>query len=318
MPRWQRSQILKAEKRSPSAEASEPATTPRLRKALGQHHLREGSLCRPLIEFLFAGQPSAAPGSGIYPPVIEIGPGGGVLTRELLATGAQVLALELDPEWAETLRSRLPSEKLSVKVGDVLDFDWSAVPPGTLVCGNLPYQLGTAIVDRVLRAFPRVERAAFLLQREVVERLIAGPGDPEYGSLSLLTQARAQVARLGIVKPGSFVPPPKVDSAFVGLRLQAPPLPESEMPAFEHLLRAAFSQRRKTLLNSFASSFSRPAVEAALLTLGRDLKTRAEALAMADFLELFRALTGRGGGPAGEAAGGILGGIGSTGNLRKP
>ena len=215
------------------------------------------------------------------------------------------------------MRSRLPSERLSVKVGDVLDFDWSSVRPGALVCGNLPYQVGTAIVDRVLRAYPRVDRAAFLLQREVVDRLVAGPGSPDYGSLSLLTQARASVARLGIVRPGSFVPPPKVDSAFVGLRLQAPPLPESEMPDFERFLRAAFSQRRKTITNSFASSFSRLAVESALTTLGRDLRTRAEALAMADFLELFRALTGRDRADA-EAPGGILPGIENFGNLGKP
>ncbi len=249
--------------------------------------------------------------------MVEIGPGGGVLTAELLAAGAEVLALELDPEWAETLRSRLPSERLSVKVGDVLDFDWSAVPQGTLVCGNLPYQVGTAIVDRVLRASPQVERAAFLLQREVVDRLVAGPGSPDYGSLSLLTQSRASAARLGIVRPGSFVPPPKVDSAFVGLRLHPAPLEEAEMPEFERFLRAAFSQRRKTITNSFAGSFSRSAVEAALATLGRDLRTRAESLAMADFLALFRTLTGRNG-KVGEPSDGILCPSGNTGNHRKP
>jgi 16S rRNA (adenine1518-N6/adenine1519-N6)-dimethyltransferase len=113
------------------------------------------------------------------------------------------------------------------------------------------------------------------------------------------------------------VPPPKVDSAFVGMRLQAPPLPENDMPAFESFLRAAFSQRRKTLLNSFTSSFSRPAVENALTTRGRNLKTRAEALDLADLLELFRALTGRGGG-GGAAPGGILSATESTGNPRKP
>ncbi len=278
---------------------------------MGQHHLREGSLCRPLLEFLFAGLP---PAGSAGPFVVEIGPGGGVLTAELLAAGAEVLALELDPEWADTLRSRLRSEKLSVKVGDVLEFDWAALAPGTLVCGNLPYQLGTAIVDRVLRAFPRVERAAFLLQREVVDRLVAGPSDPEYGSLSLLTQARATVTRLGIVRPGSFVPPPKVDSAFVGMRLHAPPLPEAEMPDFERLLRAAFSQRRKTLLNSFTSSFSRQDAESALAILGLDIKTRAESLAMSDFLRLHRTLYGRGV-AAGLPPGGILPAIG---NPRKP
>jgi 16S rRNA (adenine1518-N6/adenine1519-N6)-dimethyltransferase len=278
---------------------------------LGQHHLREGSLCRPLVEFLFAGAPRTSSGA---PQVIEIGPGGGVLTAELLRAGAQVLALELDPDWAEELLLRVPSERLSVKVGDVLDFDWSGVAAGTLVCGNLPYQVGTAIVDRVLRAFPRVSRAAFLLQREVVDRLVAVSGSPDYGSLSLLTQARAEVSRLGIVRPGSFVPPPKVDSAFVGLRPRVAPVPDTEMPAFEQMLRAAFSQRRKTLLNSLASSFSRPVVERALTSLGRDGHARAESLAMADFVALFRALNGQGGGGEGDA-GGILR---SIGNPTKP
>ncbi len=290
VPRWRRRRVLKAAITSPDR--------PRRKKALGQHHLRAGSLCRPLLEFLF----SSGPPAGL---VVEIGPGGGVLTAELLAAGAEVLALEIDPEWAEALRVRLPAERLSVKVGDVLDFDWSGLPAGTLACGNLPYQLGTAIVDRVLRAFPRVERAAFLLQREVVDRLVAGPRDPAYGSLSLLTQTRAEVHRLGIVRPGSFAPPPKVDSAFVGFHLHAPPLPESEMPGFELLLRAAFSQRRKTLVNSLTSSFSRSAVEQCLGSLGHGARTRAEALALEDFLELHRALAG-GGEPA---AAGVLGAI---------
>jgi 16S rRNA (adenine1518-N6/adenine1519-N6)-dimethyltransferase len=118
------------------------------------------------------------------------------------------------------------------------------------------------------------------------------------------------VARLGIVRPGSFVPPPKVDSAFVGFRLQPPPLAEQEMPEFERLLRAAFSQRRKTLLNSFARTFSRAEVEAALSAHGLDIQTRAEALTMADFLALFRTLTGAGR-EGFEPPGGILSGIGN-------
>jgi len=291
VPRWRRRRVLKA--------ATSTPVRPRRKKALGQHHLRAGSLCRPLLDFLFsAGSPAGL--------VIEIGPGGGVLTAELLAAGAEVLALEIDPEWAAALRVRLPSERLSVKVGDVLDFDWSVLPAGTLVCGNLPYQLGTAIVDQVLRAYPQVERAAFLLQREVADRLVAAPGDPEFGSLSLLTQARAEVRRLGVVRPGSFVPPPKVDSAFVGFRLHEPPLPEDEMPNFERLLRAAFRQRRKTLVNSLTSSFSRNAVEGSLTKLGHGPRTRAEALALEDFLELHRALAGGGEPAAAAVPGGIL------------
>jgi 16S rRNA (adenine1518-N6/adenine1519-N6)-dimethyltransferase len=314
VPRWRRRLVLKSVPRSPDR--------PLRKKALGQHHLREGSLCRPLLDFLFSRpfRESAPGGLGVPAAasprkVIEIGPGGGVLTAELLAAGAEVLALEIDPEWAAALRLRLPSERLSVEVRDALDFDWGSVADGTLVCGNLPYQVGTAILDRVLHAYPRAERAAFLLQREVVDRLAAGPGDSEYGSLSLLTQARAVVHKLGIVRPGSFVPPPKVDSAFVGLRLHEPPLPEAEMPEFERFLRAAFSQRRKTLVNSLASSFSRTAVGESLAELGLEPRTRAESLALPDLLNLFRALSTRaeaGGVPeAGPSAGAILPAIGN-------
>ncbi|MEO8277806.1 MAG: 16S rRNA (adenine(1518)-N(6)/adenine(1519)-N(6))-dimethyltransferase RsmA [Thermoanaerobaculia bacterium] len=285
MPRWRRRPILKAEKRSP--DAPRRLRGPRLKKALGQHHLKEGSLCRPLIDFLFAG---LSPEALASTTVIEIGPGGGVLTAELLNTGARVLALEIDPAWAEALQGRLTSARLAVRVGDVLDFDWAALAPGTLVCGNLPYNLGTAIVERVLRAYPAVARAAFLLQREVVDRLAAGPRESDFGSLSLLTQARAKVVRLGIVRPGSFVPPPKVDSAFVGLTLVSPPLAAEAMPAFDRLLRAAFSHRRKTLVNALTRSFSRPRVEEALARLGRTPKTRAEELQLKDFLELLREL----------------------------
>ena len=157
------------------------------------------------------------------PFVIEIGPGGGVLTAELLAAGAEVLALELDPEWAEDAALRgCASEKLSVKVGDVLDFDWAARAPRDpgLRESALPARDG----DRGPRAArPSAGRAggvpAAARGRRPARR--PGPGTSEYGSLSLLTQARASVARLGIVRPGSFVPPPKVDSAFVGLRLHA-------------------------------------------------------------------------------------------------
>lgn len=260
---------------------------PRRKKALGQHHLREGALCRPILDYLFAG---SEPIGADSPEVVEIGPGGGVLTAELLAAGARVLALEIDPEWAESLRSRLPTSALSIRVGDALDFDWSTVPFGTKVCGNLPYQVGTAIVERVLRAYPRVERAAFLLQREVVDRLVAGPESPDYGALSLLTQLRATASRLGIVRPGSFVPPPKVDSAFVGLRLHAPPLPETDTQAFERFVRAAFRQRRKTLVNTLGDLTSRAAVEGALARLRRDPRTRAEELGMEEQLRLFELL----------------------------
>ena len=137
-------------RRAASISRSDPARSerPRLRKSLGQHHLRSGAICRPLVEFL---RPA-----GRF--VVEIGPGGGVLTRELIVAGARVLALEIDPEWAATLRERIPGPELEVRVADALEVDWTTFPAGTLVAGNLPYNVGGPIVERVLAAGPAARR----------------------------------------------------------------------------------------------------------------------------------------------------------------
>ena len=252
---------------------------PRLVKALGQHHLLGGHLCRPALEFLHRG----------LDPVVEIGPGGGVLTAELLAAGHRVVAWELDAAWAQELRRRLPSERLSVVVGDALDIPWSLVPPRSQAAGNLPYQVATQIIQRLLPHHQRVLRAAFLVQKEVGERLVARPGDAAYGALSVLVAARSRIHWLGRVRQGSFRPPPKVEGAFIGLELLPPPLPEDEMEIFEDTVRQAFAQRRKTLRNSLAGGWGREAAEARLAKAGLDGGRRAETLDLADFLGLTRA-----------------------------
>ena len=204
---------------------------PHLKKALGQHHLTDSALCRPLVQFLEpAGQ-----------RVLEIGPGGGVLTAALSGAGARVLGWELDLAWAAFLRHRFPA--VSVVVGDALEIDWSRLPRPTLVAGNLPYNVATAILERLLSHHERIPRAAVLVQKEVAERLVARAGDSAYGSLSVIVAAYAEASLLGRVKPGSFRPPPKVDSAFVGFELHPPPLPREEMPAFVAFVRLAFGQR---------------------------------------------------------------------------
>jgi 16S rRNA (adenine1518-N6/adenine1519-N6)-dimethyltransferase len=258
---------------------------PLLKKALGQHHLVDGALCQPLIRFL---APEGA-------RLLEIGPGGGVLTAELLAAGARVLGWELDLEWAAVLRRRFPRPDLSLVVGDALEIDWSRLPHPTLVAGNLPYSVATAILERMLPHHARIPRAGVLVQKEVADRLVARAGDGAYGSLSLLVQAHAEARILGRVRPGSFRPPPKVDSAFVGFVLHPPPLPAGEMPGLIAMIRLAFGQRRKTLRNALSAGWGREKAEAVLAAVGLPGKVRAEELGLEEFLAIWRAANLRGG-----------------------
>ncbi len=263
-----------------SSPKDNPMPRPQLKRRLGQHHLRQGSLCQPLIEFL---EPDGS-------EVVEIGPGGGVLTAELLKAGAAVVAWELDHEWAFSLRLQPGLDGLAVVVGDALAIPWQRLPPGTLVAGNLPYQIGTALIGRLLPHWQVVPKACFLVQWEVAERLRATPGSRAYGALSILTAARAEVTVLSRVVRGAFHPPPKVDGAFVGLTLQEPPLPEVEMEAFADTVRVAFAQRRKMLRNCLAAVWGRTVAARAMEALGIDPKCRAENLSLPDFLALHVAL----------------------------
>ncbi len=266
-------------------------SAPELNKRLGQHHLVDGRICRPLIEFL---QPRDR-------SVVEIGPGGGILTAELIAAGARVIAIELDKGWAFELRRRLLTGAASPKIviADALEVDWNRLGGGTFgdarpaattqIAGNLPYNIATALIERLLPHHRRISRMAFLIQKEVAQRLSARCGDKGYGALSVLVAARAKVRILGKVKPGSFRPPPKVDSAFVGLSLEPPALPESEMAAFTQTVRQAFAQRRKTLRNSLAAAWSKSRAEAVLDLAAIEPRLRAENLGLDDFLRLHRA-----------------------------
>lgn len=268
---------------------------PRLKKALGQHHLVDGALTRPLVDFL-------APAGH---RVLEVGPGGGVLTTELLAAGAAPLwAWELDPAWAAHLRRRLAvgSDPLRVVVGDALEIPWRRLPAPTLVTGNLPYNVATAILQRLLPAAPRVPRAAFLFQLEVARRLVATPGEAAYGALSVLVAARARVEILGRLAPGSFRPPPKVESAFIGLHLTPPPRSEPAMEHFTRVVHRAFGQRRKTLRNALAAGWPKGIAGAALEAAGIDPRRRAEELGLEEFLALAAQLPGEPGSPGASSA----------------
>ena len=262
---------------------SERPARPRLKKRLGQHHLAIPAVLRPLLDFL---EPLAGA------RVLEVGPGGGVLTRELLARGARVWGVEVDLEWAAALSLRRAraeaSDRLQLLAMDALELPWEALPAPTLVAGNLPYNVATPLLARTLPCHRRVPRAGFLLQLEVAQRLVARPGTRDYGALTLLTGAYAKAHLLGRVRPGSFRPPPKVDSAFVGLELRPPPLPEAEMPAFLRFVRAAFGQKRKTLRNALGAVVGRERAAAVLAATGLPPNARAEELGMPIWLEIWR------------------------------
>lgn len=222
--------------------------------------------------------------------MVEIGPGGGVLTRELLAAGASVVGWELDLAWAAELHRRLAGEPLRIVAGDALDLPWERLAPGTLVAGNLPYAVATPILEGFLLRGTALPRAVFLVQDEVARRLAAAPGSRDYGYLTVATAALAAITVLARVPPGSFVPAPQVSGAFVGVERRAPAVPLAQMPAFRSSLAAAFAHRRKTIANSLGATRGRARATAALVSAGIDPGRRAETLSLDEFVALDRAL----------------------------
>ncbi len=215
---------------------------------------------------------------------IEIGPGPGGLTEFLHPRAKRLIAVELDSTLAAKLRERY-AENPSVEIveGDVLSTNLSQWGPAT-VCGNLPYYITSPIIEQVLAMGPALQRAVFLVQKEVADRLAAAPGCRDYGYLSVSTQLFCTVERLFLVKPASFRPPPKVDSAVVRLIPRAS-VAVSDSKAFLRFASACFRQKRKTLRNNLSSQY--PAERL------RDLPEaglRAEQLGIPELIRLFGVL----------------------------
>jgi 16S rRNA (adenine1518-N6/adenine1519-N6)-dimethyltransferase len=235
----------------------------RPRKRFGQHFLHDPGIVRRLVEAI-------APAPGDF--ILEIGPGEGVLTAPLAASGARVAAVEIDRDLAAALHV----EGVSVQVADALEYDFAALPAGARIVGNLPYNISTPLLFRIAEAAPPLRDLHFMLQREVVERMVAAPSTPAYGRLSVMLQARFRMARLFSVAAGAFRPPPRVESAVVRLEPLAEPL-DRGLPQFAALVRRAFSARRKTLRNALGMP------EAEIRALGLEPRLRPEDLAPADF-----------------------------------
>ncbi|PZP21566.1 MULTISPECIES: 16S rRNA (adenine(1518)-N(6)/adenine(1519)-N(6))-dimethyltransferase RsmA [Pseudomonas] len=250
----------------------------RARKRFGQNFLHDAGVIHRILR-------------GIHPRegerLVEIGPGQGALTEGLLDSGAQLDVIELDLDLIPILRERFGSRpNFSLHQGDALKFDFARLsdqPHSLRVVGNLPYNISTPLIFHLLDHAGLIRDMHFMLQKEVVERLAAGPGGGDWGRLSIMVQYHCRVEHLFNVGPGAFNPPPKVDSAIVRLvPHDVLPFPARDHRQLERVVRDAFNQRRKTLRNTLKGLLDAQAIEAA----GVDGSLRPEQLDLAAFVRL--------------------------------
>ncbi len=225
--------------------------------------------------------------SAIHPEaednMVEIGPGLGALTRPLLKRLNHLHVVEIDRDIIARLENDYPKDKLVIHAGDALEFDFAMLPAPLRIVGNLPYNISSPLLFHFAAYAGRIKDMHFMLQNEVVERMVAGPSSPEYGRLSVMLQYRFQMEKLLDVPPESFRPAPKVDSAIVRMiPLSAGEIRVRNEKLFAAIVSAAFGQRRKTLRNTLRGYLN----EADFEKLGIDARLRAENLAVAEFAQV--------------------------------
>jgi 16S rRNA (adenine1518-N6/adenine1519-N6)-dimethyltransferase len=258
---------------------------PRARKRFGQHFLEPAWVAK-LLESL-----SPAP-DDVF---LEIGPGRGALTAPLAGRVRRVVAVEIDRDLAAHLRDRLPSsvqgDFLEARLEDLLHDE----PKPVRVVGNLPYNVSSPILFKLLHCASEgrlFADATLMLQKEVADRLVAGPGTGDYGVLAIQVALLADVERILTLPPGAFRPSPKVTSAVVRLRFRPQREDVGDIETFERLVRGIFLQRRKTMLNALkpvAESFGHSAAQL-LAAAGVDGSKRPEELTLSDIARLSRAV----------------------------
>jgi|SRR6056297_977290 len=227
--------------------------------------------------------------------VVEIGPGLGVLTDQLLEKVPQVEVMEIDRDLIALLHQRY-EDRLIIHEGDVLKLAWPELltaPPYTLVA-NLPYNISSQILFKLLDHRPLFARMVLMFQREVGERLMARPGTKDYGILSVFCQLWYDINKVVLVKPGAFNPPPRVESLVLSfLPLAEPRVDPVDEALFKKLVKGAFTQRRKTLRNSLlASGFKATDIDFTLSLAAIDPGCRGETLSLQQFSALTRAFSG--------------------------
>lgn len=258
---------------------------PPIRKRFGQNFLTDrGALTRIADALQLTGAET----------VVEIGPGRGALTDLVATRCARLIGIEIDRDLVTLLQARYEGQShITIVAADVLDTSLGAVADGPYVlCGNVPYYVTTPILFHALRP-PRPTHAVFLVQKEVAERLVAMPGTPEYGALTVNMRLAADVELAGHVGAGSFFPRPQVDSAIVRLRYHAAAAPDDEeVRAF---VVGLFGQRRRQLARALrtVSGCEAAVAQQVLERTGLAPDVRAETLAPGQFVQLYRELRGR-------------------------
>jgi len=256
----------------------------RARKRFGQNFLVSPGVIHKIID-------AVAPRAG--ETVVEIGPGLGALTGPLLERIDHLHVVEIDRDLIARLRQQFPAERLTIHAGDALEFDFGALKEaGPLkIVGNLPYNISSPMLFHLANYANRVSEMHFMLQKEVVDRMVAAPGSGDFGRLSVMLQYHYFMERLFIVPPGSFNPAPKVDSAVVRMIPKKVGSGETALneELFARLVMAAFSQRRKMLRNTLKDFGG----EALLEAQGIAPTARAETLAVSDYVNLANVLAGQ-------------------------
>ena len=258
----------------------------RAKKSLGQHFLNDINIAKRIADTI---QPEKLPESAKEwgrIPVLEVGPGMGVLSQFLLKSGRQVKAVELDSESVEFLRKVFPD--LNVIEGDFLKMNLDEVFPGEFaLIGNYPYNISSQIFFKVLDFKDKIPVVAGMLQKEVAQRICSGPGSKVYGILSVLLQAWFDCQYLFDVPPGVFNPPPKVTSGVIRLTRNSRTSLGCDEALFKNVVKTSFGQRRKTLKNSLASliPLNSPLWQDPILS------RRPETLSVEEFIALTKALS---------------------------
>lgn len=253
--------------------------TPPTNKSLGQHWLNDEASLQAMV---------AAAGVTPKDTVLEIGPGPGALTSKLVQAAQQVVAVEFDANLARELPARVPANNLQVINKDILQFNLGVLPAGYKVAANIPYYLTNKILRTLCESSNHFSQAALLVQKEVAERVCAVPGSMSMLSVSVQFYCQAELDKL--VPAELFIPPPKVDSQILKLTYRDKPLFDVEIGDFFRLVKAGFSQRRKTLLNSLSAGLHLGRAEASeiISSAGIDPGARAQNLSLEQWHDLYK------------------------------